>query len=229
MNALAKRLGLSEDLQFYDVYSLDEPEMLAHIPRPVYALLVIMPFTDAWARDREREDSTMTDYTLSGDQESVIWFKQTIGEACGSIGLLHCAINGPASKFILPGTTLEKLRADAIPLTMADRAQMLYDSQEFEDAHQSVATLGDTEAPALRQDYKLGQHFVAFVKADDGHLWELEGSRKGPLDRGLLGDDEDLLSPRALDLGLRRVMNIETAGGGSDLRFSCIALAPRST
>ena len=227
MNALAKKLGLSDDLQFYDVYSL-EPELVAHIPRPVYALLVIIPLTNAWDKDRQAEDSTMADYAGSGDQEPVVWFKQTIGEACGSIGLLHCAINGPASKFILPGSTLEKLRADAVPLNMKDRAQMLYDNQAFEDAHESVVMLGDTAPPVLRQDPKQGQHFVTFVKADDGHLWELEGSRKGPLDRGLLTDEEDVLSPRALELGLKRVMSIEQAAGGSDLRFSCIALAGRA-
>jgi ubiquitin carboxyl-terminal hydrolase L3 len=229
MNALAKKLGLSDDLQFYDVYSLDEPELMAHIPRPVCALLVIIPLTDAWDRDRRAEDASMAEYDGSGDQEPVIWFKQTIGDACGSIGLLHCAINGPASKYIQPGTTLEKLRAGAIPLKLADRAQMLYDSQEFEAAHRSVATLGDTVAPEIGEGHKLGQHFVAFVKADDGHLWELEGSRKGPIDRGLLTKDEDPLSRRALDLGLKRVINIEQAAGGNDLRFSCIALAARAS
>lgn len=227
MNALAKKLGLSDDLQFYDVYSLDEPELLAHIPRPVYALLVILPLTDAWDKDRQTEDSAMVDYEGSGDQEPVIWFQQTIGHACGSIGLLHCAINGPASKFILPGSTVEKLREGAIPLKMSDRAQMLYDSEPFEEAHWSVATMGDSVPLTVEQGHKLGQHFVTFVKADDGHLWELEGSRKGPLDRGVLAHDEDVLSPRALELGLKRVMNIEQAAGGSDLRFSCIALAGR--
>lgn len=229
MNALARKLGLAEDLQFYDVYSLDEPELLAHIPRPVYALLVILPLTDAWDRDRQAEDSAAAEYDGSGDQEPVIWFKQTIPHACGSIGMLHCAINGPASKFILPGSTLQKLRADALPLNRTARAQMLYDSQAFEEAHRSVAALGDTAPPPPQQADRLGQHFVAFVKADDGHLWELEGSRKGPLDRGPLRDDEDGLSPTALDLGLRRVINVEKAAGGSDLRFSCIALAPRAS
>lgn len=225
MNALAKKLGLSEELQFYDVYSLDEPELLAHIPRPAFALLVIIPFTQPWDQERQAEDSAMEDYDGSGEKEPVIWFKQTIGHACGSIGLLHCTINGPAPKFIQPGSTLEKLRADAIPLNMMDRAQMLYDSQPFEDAHQSVAMMGDTEAPSVEDGHKLGQHFVAFVKAEDGHLWELEGSRKGPLDRGLLDDDEDVLSPRALDLGLKRVIKLVQNAGGNDLRFSCTALS----
>jgi ubiquitin carboxyl-terminal hydrolase L3 len=228
MNTLAKRLGLSEDLQFYDVYSLDDPDLLQHIPRPAYALLVIIPLTDTWKEARQSEDSGMTDYTGYGDKEPVIWFKQTIGHACGSIGLVHCAINGRASKYILPGSTLEKIRHDALPLAMEDRAQMLYDSEAFEVAHQSVANMGDTVAPSNEEGDRLGQHFVAFVKSDDGHLWELEGSRKGPIDRGVVAEGEDVLSRGALDLGLGRIINEEINAGGQDLRFSCIALAPKT-
>jgi hypothetical protein len=56
MNALAKKLGLEPTLRFYDVYSLDDEELLALIPRPVYALLVILPLTRAWDEERRRED-----------------------------------------------------------------------------------------------------------------------------------------------------------------------------
>jgi ubiquitin carboxyl-terminal hydrolase L3 len=139
MNALAKKLGLSEDLEFYDVYSLDEPDLLAHIPRPVYALLVIVPLTPAWKQDREAEDAALGDPANYYDggvagkgDEPIIWFKQTIGDACGSYGLLHCAINGPTSQFILPGSILAQLRRDAMPLAKDERAQMLYDNEAFE-------------------------------------------------------------------------------------------------
>lgn len=234
MNALAKKLGLSDELAFYDVYSLDDPDLLAHIPRPAYALLVIVPLTPAWKEDREREDAALGDPTKyydggaagSAGDEPIIWFKQTIPDACGSYGLLYCAINGAASRFILPGSTLEQLRNDAIPLASDERAKMLYDSAAFEEAHESVAALGDTARPDVGSDVHLGQHFVAFVKAN-GHLWELEGCREGPLDRGELGDDDDVLSPRALELGLKRIIKLDLDSGGHDLRFSCIALAPR--
>lgn len=224
MNQLAEKLGLSSDLSFYDVWSLDEPELLAHIPRPALALLVILPFTPAWDKDRQAEDAGKGDYEGHGPDEPVIWFKQTIGNACGSIGFLHCAINGPAAEYIKPDSDLDKIRRDAIPLKMEERAEMLYNSIPFEDAHKSCVQLGDT-APSNKEH--MGQHFVAFVKAN-GRLWELEGSRKGPLDRGALGDDEDILSPKALDLGLRRVIRLEQEAGGKDLRFSCIALSRKA-
>jgi len=57
MNQLATKLGLSSELQFYDVYSLDELELLAYIPRPVLALLVIILLTPAWDRSRKAEDA----------------------------------------------------------------------------------------------------------------------------------------------------------------------------
>ncbi|KAG7292513.1 hypothetical protein NEMBOFW57_002548 [Staphylotrichum longicolle] len=234
MNALAKKLGLSSDLEFYDVYSLDDPDLLAHIPRPVYALLVIVPLTPAWKQDRENENVALGDPTsyyhggAAGEgTEPVIWFKQIIGDACGSYGLLHCAINGATSKFILPGSTLEQLRNDAIPLLKDERAKMLYDNKAFEEAHQSVAGMGDTPDPGIGGREHAGQHFVAFVKAN-GHLWELEGDRNGPLDRGELGEHEDVLSPRALDLGLKRIIKLDLDAGGRDPRFSCIALAPKA-
>ncbi|GAB1310972.1 Ubiquitin carboxyl-terminal hydrolase [Madurella fahalii] len=234
MNALAKKLGLSDDLAFYDVYSLDDPDLLAHILRPAYVLMVTIPFTPAWKEDREREDATLGEpikyyhgRAAGAGDEPIIWFKQTIADACGSYGLLHSAINGPASKFILPGSTLEWLRRDAIPLARDERAQMLYDSEEFEEAHQSVAGLGDTAQPEIGSNGHRGQHFVTYVKAN-GHLWELEGCRNGPLDRGEVGKDDDVLSPKALELGLKRVIKLEVDSGGQDLRFSCIALAPRA-
>lgn len=225
-----RKLGLSDDLEFYDVWSLDEPSLLAHIPRPVYALLVIIPRTESWSRDRETEDGAKDFYGGSGEREPVVWFRQTIGHACGSIGLLHCAVNGPAASHIVPGSHFDRIRRAAVPLGMAERAKMLHDDEAFEVAHMSVAGMGDTPPPHDPQDPHAahGQHFVSFVKADDGRLWELEGSRKGPLDRGLLTDDEDPLSPAALDKGLRRVIKLEQEAGGRDLRFSCIALAPRA-
>lgn len=226
MNQLAYKLGLSQELEFYDVYSLTDPDLLAIIPRPVFALLVIIPLSDAWHKDREEEDGSKQIYQGVGPDEPVIWFKQTITHACGSIGLLHSVLNSQAADYIKPGSDFDKLRQDAIPLRWAERANMLSESKPFELAHEAAAQLGDTPPPTLEVADKLHQHFVSFVKGKDGHLWELEGSRKGPLDRGALAEDEDALSPRALALGLGRLIDMERNSGGNP-RFSCIALGPR--
>jgi len=64
------------------------------------------------------------------------------------------------------------------------------------------------------------------VKGEDGHLWELNGGMKGPVDRGVLGEDEDALSEKALDLGVRTFITKEVMRDG-DIGFSLVALAPK--
>jgi ubiquitin carboxyl-terminal hydrolase L3 len=224
MDNLAKALGLDDSLSFHDIYSLTDLDLLAFIPRPALALLVIIPFTPTWHEMRTTEDKDKREYEKSGDEDPVIWFKQTINHACGGIGLVHCLINGEASEHIKPGSALDQIRKEALPKKMMERAKVLEDSDAFEKAHAEAAALGDTTAPTAEEGEHLGQHFVAFVKGKDGHLWELEGGRMGPLDRGLLKEDEDVLSPAALELGLGRLIRIESEKGG-DLRFSAVALA----
>lgn len=226
MTQLATTLGLSPALQFHDIYSLDDPDGLAHIPRPALALLAIIPLTPAWDRARQAEDAgKLEPYVGSSSDDPVIWFKQTIGNACGSIGLLHCAINGPAAELITPGSDLDVLCSKAMPLDMNSRADMLYNSTAFERAHKAVESKGDSdvELRGLRD----GGHFVAFVKSG-GKLWELEGSRRGALERGVLADDEDVLSPRALEMGIKRIIGLNKVGGEENLLFSCIALARKT-
>jgi ubiquitin carboxyl-terminal hydrolase L3 len=104
-----------------------------------------------------------------------------------------------------------------------DRANLLYESQALESAHQAAAATGDTEAPAA--DEKVDLHYVCFVKSEKNHLWEMDGRRKGPLDRGELSADEDVLSEKALDLGVRSFLKREAEAGGGELRFSLIVLA----
>lgn len=226
MTDLGHRLGLSKDLQFYDIYSLDDPDLLGFIPRPVHALLAIIPLTGAWAKARKEEDDQMEWYEGSG-ADPVLWFRQTIIHGCGLIGLIHCACNGVSSERITPGSELDRLLQQASPLKMDGRAKLLEDSDTIYQASQAAGVKGDTVPPTLDASTKMGQHFVAFVKGRDGHLWELEGSRKRPLDRGVLTQDEDLLSERALELGLKRLIEVQSSSEG-DLRFSCIALAPSS-
>lgn len=52
----------------------------------------------------------------------------------------------------------------------------------------------------------------------------MDGRRKGPINRGPLSADEDVLSEQALDLGPRKFLQRELENG--ELRFSLITLAP---
>jgi ubiquitin carboxyl-terminal hydrolase L3 len=219
MNRLGHRLGLSPDLSFVDVFSLTEPSLLAMVPRPAYALLFLYPGTELGAKDLAEEMDAQDQYDSCGPEEPVLWFRQTIGHACGTIGLLHCLANGEASKHILPGSDLEQLIQQAVPLKPKERAELLYNSDMLEKAHKEAAQTGDSRAPTIDEPVIYG--FTAFVKGKDGHLWELEGQRKGPVDRGVLHEVEDVLTEKALTMGPLRIINREKA---SEQRFSCLAL-----
>ncbi|KAF1814127.1 peptidase C12, ubiquitin carboxyl-terminal hydrolase 1 [Eremomyces bilateralis CBS 781.70] len=224
MNQLIYQLGVSNAVAFHDVYSIDDPELLAFVPRPAHALMLIFPTSDTYEKFRVEEDSKRDEYKGSGPDEPVIWYKQTIGNACGLIALLHGVSNGKVRDLIEPGSKLSQLLTDAIPLKPNERADLLYESQALESAHAAAASVGDSEAPEA--DLKVDLHFVCFVKSEDNHLWELDGRRTGPLDRGTIGQKDDVLSQSALDLGVRSFLKREAEAGGGDLRFSLIALGP---
>ncbi|KAL1624221.1 hypothetical protein SLS54_004151 [Diplodia seriata] len=216
---LIRALGVSPKLGFHDVYSLDEPDLLALVPRPALALIFIAP-GEIYHAARDEEAARTPLYDESGEGQPVLWMQQTIGEACGLMALLHAVCNGEARSYIAPGSLVDELRTKALPLGRDERARLLYGSEALEKAHASAAVLGDTGPPELGTVAEGA--FVCFVKGDDGHLWELAGYAKGPYDRGALGEEEDMLSERALGLGVRTFL--EKAGG--DARFSLVALAP---
>lgn len=223
MTSLVHKLGLSETTAFHDVYSIDDPDLLAFVPRPAHALLLVFPISKTYETARIDEDSSKQEYAGFGPNEEVIWYKQTIGNACGLIGILHAVSNGQARSLITPDSSLAKLLDDVIPLKPEDRAELLYESKDLESAHQAAAATGDSAAPGAADDIDL--HYVCFVKSKSGHLWEMDGRRKGPLDRGRLKPDEDVLSQQALNQGVRSFLNREAGAGGGDLRFSLIALS----
>src|SRR5436853_7305224 len=103
--------------------------------------------------------------------------------------------------FLEPNTDLAKLIKDAIPLAPTERADLLYNSQALEHAHQDAASQGQSSTPSAEENVDL--HYVCFVKdPKTNHLWELDGRRTGPLDRGALDPDDDVLSEKALNLSV---------------------------
>jgi len=100
MTSLLHKLGLSPKLAFHDVYSIDDPDLLAFTPRPAYALLLVFPVSDTYEKFRLQEDADKPEYAGAGPDEPVVWYKQTIGNACGLIGLLHGVSNGAARSHI---------------------------------------------------------------------------------------------------------------------------------
>jgi len=94
---------LGVPLEFCDVFSIDEPELLGMIPRPVFALVLVFPTTETHKKQSALEEASREEYTGCGDGEDVIWFKQTIYNACGLFAILHAVSNiysGRSRRFV---------------------------------------------------------------------------------------------------------------------------------
>lgn len=99
-NQLIYDLGVADTLAFCDVLSLDESDLLALVPRPVHALLLVFPTSEDYETLRARENEKQAVYDGHGDNEDVLWFKQTINNACGLYGIMHAVTNGKAKDHI---------------------------------------------------------------------------------------------------------------------------------
>jgi len=97
---LAHKLGLSTSLVFEDVLSLDDPELLGFLPRPAFALILVFPTTDDYEKRVQDEDAKLEEFRTSGGAGDVIFFKQTINNACGLYAILHAVCNGEARRRI---------------------------------------------------------------------------------------------------------------------------------
>ncbi|CAD7944736.1 unnamed protein product [Amoebophrya sp. A120] len=111
---LARKWGLRPECAFVDVLGL-EPELLAMVPRPVHAVIVLFP-TDCAELERFRREElpAHVDY----DWDEVFYMHQHIGNACGTWALGHALLNTMQEKDLLDmSSPLRALRAAAAART----------------------------------------------------------------------------------------------------------------
>lgn len=90
---LIHELGVATSLCFQDVLSLDDPELIGFLLRPVHALILVFPTTEDYERRVSIEDAGIGDYLDGGGDEPVVFFRQTINNACGLYAILHAVCN----------------------------------------------------------------------------------------------------------------------------------------
>jgi ubiquitin carboxyl-terminal hydrolase L3 len=96
---LIHKLGLPASLCFQDVLSLDDAELLAFLPRPAYATILVFPTKDGYEKGIDEEKDKLGDHG-GPKSDDMVFFKQTINNACGLYAILHAACNGEARKMI---------------------------------------------------------------------------------------------------------------------------------
>ncbi|KAI1368867.1 ubiquitin C-terminal hydrolase L3 [Xylaria arbuscula] len=225
---LIHTLGVSQRLAFHDVLTLSasEVDLLSSIPRPALALILVIPAPDGYAarlKEEEEGEKGIPRHDRKGDEEDVMFFYQTIGNACGLYATLHAVANGDARGFIEPSSHIARLIEHCTPLNSAQRIAALESDDQLAAAHASVALRGSTAPPANITDEP---HFayMTFVKSlKNGRLYQLEGCRQAPVDLDcVLAEDEDMLSGKALDAVGKFV---EEAGKGIAVGYSALALS----
>jgi len=197
-NPLIHSLGVSPQVSFVDIYSLS-PEFLEFTPRPCLALVLVFPDDKAFQQlvKKEDDENGFTEYQGKGEEEEVVWYKQTIGNACGTYGILHAISNGPSRNHILPDSPIATLLAKCIPLAPSDRALALESSDALESSHAAAATQGQTSAPEATA--RVEHHYLCLVPSSQNSVYLMDGMRKGPIDLGIkLEKEQDMLDERVV-------------------------------
>uniref|UniRef100_A0A671KLB7 Ubiquitin carboxyl-terminal hydrolase n=1 Tax=Sinocyclocheilus anshuiensis TaxID=1608454 RepID=A0A671KLB7_9TELE len=179
-----RQLGLVPTWQFGDVYGL-EAEVLSLVPRPVCAVLLLFPITEKYETFRQEEEAKIKaqGQAVSSD---VYFMKQTIGNACGTIGLIHAVANNQRHLEFEPNSPLQAFLLQSAKMSPEEKAAFLEKDESIRVTHESSAQEGQTEAPSL--DEKVDLHFIAFVNYE-GHLYELDGRKPFPIVHGETTED----------------------------------------
>jgi len=224
-NKWASKAGLltTRD-EFGDIYGLDD-ELLALVPQPVKAVILLFPCTEDFKKKRDvRYAEKAEKLGQSHIDPTVIWIKQTIGNACGTMAMLHALANSPVE--IEPLSPISQFIDLCKAKTPLERAALLENTPLFKNIHAETATTGQTAPP---EDLNVDLHFTCFVEAPDAsvrtpasgeystRLIELDGSRDGPMDHGPV---DDFLK------GVAKIVKEDFIGSSESLKFTLMYLGP---
>ncbi|KAI8568625.1 hypothetical protein RHMOL_Rhmol02G0215000 [Rhododendron molle] len=108
----------------------------------------------------------------------VYFMKQTVGNACGTIGLLHAVGNVASEINLVEESFLDRFFKSTANMDPLERAAFLEKDSEMEVAHSLAATGGETEVSE-----NVDTHFICYTCVD-GQLYELDGRKEGPISHG---------------------------------------------
>ncbi|KAL4230455.1 Ubiquitin carboxyl-terminal hydrolase isozyme L3 [Mactra antiquata] len=167
-------LGVPKQWEFCDVYGFD-PELLMMVPRPVVAVMLLYPIT---AQSEASENKIGEE---KSNVDGVYYMKQTVGNACGTVAVIHALANNTDKITFEDNKHFNKFLEDTLGKEPNEIANILENDEAMGAAHDDTAQEGQTEAPS--RDEKINTHFIAFVCKNNG-LYELDGRKSGPIYHG---------------------------------------------
>ncbi|KAJ7695172.1 hypothetical protein B0H17DRAFT_1056689 [Mycena rosella] len=217
LNSWSNKAGLVPLVQFDDVFGLDEA-LLTMVPQPVKAVVLLFPISPESEARRKQEDEEILSKGQPTLDPTVFWIKQTISNACGTMGLIHAIANSDAT--LKPESPLSKFIDQCTDKTPEERAKLLETTPLFADIHAQAASSGQSAVPT---NLDTDLHFTCFVAAPSAgtgpgmRVVELDGRRNGPIDRG---ECTDLLADAA------KVIQEVYMGNSQSMQFNVMALGP---
>lgn len=146
LTRFGRALGLPPAVSFVDVWSLD---LLDIVPQPCHAVVLLYPLTETLisagqsnhqqqqqqqAEEEEEEGGKTT------SESSLPYFcKQTISNACGTIALLHAAMN--ADLTLTDNSFLDDFRNQTLSMSPDERAAVLNESSSLDAVHSQFANV----------------------------------------------------------------------------------------
>ncbi|PVU98355.1 hypothetical protein BB559_001639 [Furculomyces boomerangus] len=180
------------------------------VPQPSLSIIFLFPTTGQIQKERKE----MYTNSVTNDKETVddVYFlKQTIGNACGTIAIIHALANNLDS--IDLGNFIEKTK-DLDPYT---KCKELENNHDFANIHNSTSQQGQTEP--VEADSIIDFHFVAFT-LKNGILLEMDGTFDHPISHGKCTS----LIRGAADV-IKKYMEIEP----NSSQYSILSLGPPSS
>ncbi|CAI8042074.1 Ubiquitin carboxyl-terminal hydrolase isozyme L3 [Geodia barretti] len=196
--------------QFHDVFGLDD-ELLGLVPQPCVAILLLFPINQKLKKYEEQETERIhKEGQICSDE--VFFIKQTIGNACGTIGMLHAL--GNCQEQLTFDWFLKSFFEKTKNMNSKERGRYLEENEDLSDAHEASALEGDTAPPAPEETVNL--HFIAIVHRK-GHLYELDGRKPFPINHGSTSGDTFLMDAA-------RVCREFMTRDPSEVHFTIVAL-----
>ena len=149
--------------------------------------------------------------------------KQRIGNACGTIGLLHGLYNVPEPlrvAAVKPDSRLSSfLEGCPAALDPVAKAEQLEANVAIRDHHDAATSSEDNATSRGNINDKVDTHFIALTCVNNG-LFELDGRKAGPVRHG------PTTQATLLKDACQVVKNF-MARDPNEMRFTILALAPK--
>lgn len=218
INDYIQKIGFDTSLyEFLDVFST-EGWALDMIPQPVVAVLLLYPLTKKITENEGNESVALE------DMQDKVWFiKQRIGNACGTIGLLHALLNVPEGiRLMSDNSWLANFSDDCpIPLAPVAKAKRLEGDSKIAKLHDEATSSENNATSRGNIDDDVDTHFIALVCVQ-GKLYELDGRKEGPILHGAT-------SHLTLLKDSCEVIQKFMARDPEETRFAITALAPKNS